>query len=118
MEIRHVVDALGLEVKAGSEKLDNEVRRGYVSDLLSDVIANSAAHDIWVTLQVHQNIVAVASLRDLAGIVLINGRQPDAETTAKASDEGIPLMVSSLPAFEVVGRLYELGIPGIAHEAF
>jgi predicted transcriptional regulator len=117
MELREIVEALDLEVRAGRDKLNNDVRRGYVSDLLSDVIANSQANDIWVTLQVHQNIIAVASLRDLAGIVLTNGRQPQEDTVARATDEGIPLMVSTLPAFELVGRLYRLGIPGVAHEA-
>jgi predicted transcriptional regulator len=117
MRIREVVEALGLEVIAGRENLENDVQRGYVSDLLSDVIANSRAHDIWITLQIHQNIIAVASLKDLAGIVLISGRQPHEDTVTKASDEGIPLMVSSLPAFELVGRMYGLGIPGIVHEA-
>jgi serine kinase of HPr protein (carbohydrate metabolism regulator) len=117
MEVRELVQALELEVLAAAGKLDNDVQRGYVSDLLSDVIANSRANDIWVTLQVHQNIIAVAALKDLAGIVLTNGRQPQEDTVARATDEGIPLMVSTLPAFELVGRLYRLGIPGIAHEA-
>lgn len=117
MELRDIVEALGLEIKAGHDKLDNDVQRGYVSDLLSDVIANSRASDIWITLQVHQNIIAVASLKDLAGIVLTGGRQPQEDTVAKATAEGIPLMLSKLPAFELAGRMYRLGIPGIAHEA-
>lgn len=114
MKLNEVVKKLHLEVMSGANKLDNEVKRGYVSDLLSDVIANSQEGDIWVTLQVHQNIVAVASLNGLSGIVLVNGRYPHEETIKKAETEGIPIVVSKLSAFEVVGQLYNLGILGVA----
>ena len=68
--------------------------------------------DLWVTLQVHINIVAVAGMKELAGIVLINGREPEAETLKKAESENIPILVSKLSAFELIGRLYKLGISG------
>lgn len=113
MKLSEIVETLNLEVVTASRKLDNEVKRGYVSDLLSDVMANSEKGDIWVTLQIHQNIVAVATLKGLSGIVLVNGRCPDEETTQKAEAEGIPILVSMLSAFEVVGRLYKLGILGV-----
>ncbi len=112
MRLREIAEELNLEVRSGSDKMENEVKRGYGSDLLSDVIANSKAGDIWVTLQIHQNIVAVASLKDLSGIILVNGREPENETIEKAEKEGIPIMVSRLPAFELIGRLYALGVTG------
>lgn len=110
MKLKEIVDALLLEVKAGSSKLKKEVTGGYISDLLSDVMANSKDGHIWITLQTHQNIVAVAVLKELSGIILVNNRTPDPETLKKAEDEGLPIMVSSLPAFEIVGRLYTLGL--------
>lgn len=112
MKLRDLVKEFGLEVKAGSDGLDNEVTAGYVSDLLSDVLAHADDGVLWVTLHIHQNIVAVASHKGLAGIVLIQGRQPEKDTIAKANDEKIPLLVTNLPAFELVGRLYKAGIRG------
>ena len=112
MKLEEISERLNLEVKSASGKLDNEVTGGYVSDLLSDVIANAKEGDIWITLQVHENIVAVASLNELAGIVLINERKPYEDTLIKAEKENIPILLSKLSAFELVGRLYELGIRG------
>jgi hypothetical protein len=112
MNLRAFVEEFGLTVKAGGQNLDREVTGGYASDLLSDVLAHAAEGSLWVTLHIHQNIVAVASHKDLAGIVLVQGRQPDAETIAKAEEEKIPLLVSDLPAFELVGRLYKAGVRG------
>ncbi|MCU0554086.1 MAG: DRTGG domain-containing protein [Syntrophales bacterium] len=103
-----VIRTLGLAVSCAGSSLGREVKGGYVGDLLSDVMANSKEGDLWITRQVHQNIVAVASLKDLAGIVLIQGSEPAPDTAAKANAEGIPILVTDLPAFEIVGRIYKL----------
>ena len=113
MKLQDIVKELDLDVKSGQSKLDVDVSRGYVSDLMSDVIANTKKDDLWITLQVHINIVAVATMKELAGIILINNRQPEAETLEKAKGENIPILVSKLPAFELAGRLYKLGITGM-----
>ena len=108
MNVEAIVAAVGLEVKCGRESLGREVTGGYTGDLLSDVMGNSKEGYIWITRQVHQNIVAVASLKEHAGIILINGCEPAAETLEKAEAEKIPVMVSDLPAFELSGRIYNL----------
>ena len=91
---------------------DREIKGGYASDLLSDVMGNSNEGDIWVTLQKHVNIVAVAQLKGLAAIVLVNDRKPESDTILKANEMGIPIIVSPLPAFEAIGILYSQGIYG------
>ena len=113
VKLSELVEKLGLQVKAAKESLDREVTGGYVSDLLSDVLANSRQGNIWVTLQIHQNIVAVASMKEIAAIIIVNGRKPEQETIEKAETENIPIMVTDLPAFELVGRLYGLGVTGM-----
>ncbi len=66
--------------------------------------------DLWITHHAHPNIVAVAVLRNLAGVIIAGNQEPDPETKNKAESHGIPLLLSGLPAFELVGRLYQLGI--------
>lgn len=112
MTLSEIRKQLQLEVKVSEESLSREVRGGYASDLMSDVIANAEESDLWVTMQTHQNIVAVASMKSVAGIVLVNGREPEPDTVQKAEQENIPILVSELPAFELVGQLYNLGLRG------
>ncbi len=112
MKLADLVETLGLEVRSARGSLGAEVTGGYASDLLSDVIANGKEGNVWVTLQIHVNIVAVASMKGLCGIILVNGREPEEDTIEKAETETIPIMVSQLPTFELVGRLYGLGIRG------
>ena len=108
--LKDIVDKLNLKIISGD--LDKEVSGGYSSDLLSDVIANAEENNIWITLQIHVNIVAVANLKELAGIILVNGRQPEEATLNKAKQENILIMLTELSTFEIVGKLYELGIHG------
>ncbi|KPL15885.1 serine kinase [candidate division WOR_3 bacterium SM1_77] len=113
MTLNEMAEKLNLDVRSAKGSLEREVSGGYASDLLSDVLANSQEGNIWVTLQIHQNIVAIASIKDLAGIILVNKREPEQETVEKAEEENIVIMVSELPAFELIGRLYKLGISGM-----
>ena len=112
MKLSDLAREFNLEIKADSGRLDREITRGYVSDLLSDVLAHADEGALWVTLHIHQNIVAVASHKDLAAIILVQGRQPEKDTMARAEEENIPILVSGLSAFELVGRLYKAGIRG------
>ena len=111
MKLRDLIDKLNVEVRTGADQLDRDVKGGYASDLLSDVMAHSRAGDVWVTLQTHENTIAVAGLKDLACIILVGGREPDSETYRRAKEEGIPILTSPDRTFEVVGRLVEAGVP-------
>jgi hypothetical protein len=112
MKLKQVVERLNLQLQTATSKLDVEVSGGYISDLLSDVMANAKKGDIWITLQIHQNTVAVATLKELAGIVVINKKQPAKETIKKAEEEGVPILTSDLTAFELICELCKLGISG------
>lgn len=113
IKLHEIIEKLNLEVKTSQDSLDKEVTGGYVSDLLSDVMANCRPGSIWITLQIHINIVAVATLKELSGIILVNNRIPDDGTLKKAEEENIPILISKLSAFEVSGRLYQMGIRGM-----
>ena len=108
MDLESIVKALNLKIRSGEDKLKTEIQGGYTGDLLSDVMGNSKEGDIWITRQVHQNIVAVASLKEHAGIILVQDSEPAKDTLEKAIKECIPIMISDLSAFEVTGRIYDL----------
>jgi hypothetical protein len=114
MKLEGIVNELGLTelTPAVGDAVDGDITRGYASDLLSDVLANAPSGGLLVTLQVHLNVIAVAAHADLTGIVFAGGRQPDEEIIAKAVDEGLALYATADDTFEVVGRLYALGVRG------
>lgn len=106
MKLADLVNQLGLKAHGAAELPDVEVTGGYVGDLLSDVMAGGREGMLWITRQVHPNIVAVAALKELAGIVIV--AEPEAETIAKAAAEEVALFSTPASAFEVAGRVYAL----------
>lgn len=112
MRLREVVAELGLGVAAAAGALDREISGGYASDLLSCVMARARADNVWVTLQSHPNIVAVASLLNLSGIIVTEGAPLDPATIEKAREENVPLLTTPLTTFTVVSKLAALGIQG------
>ncbi len=113
MTVREMIEQAELEVKAAGEHLDTEITGGYSGDLISAVMANAKQDNVWVTWHVHPNIVAAALVVKLAAIIIVSGREPEQETIQKAREEGMPILVSKLPAFEIIGRLHGMGISGV-----
>ncbi len=113
MRLGDIVKRLDLKIESDTENMDNEIISGYCSDLLSDVMGNVRKGSIWVTLQTHKNVLAVAALTDVAAILITGGAHPDQDMLSKAEDEGIPVLSTSISSFEIVGRLYEMGIRGM-----
>ena len=110
MLVKDLVEKFELEVAGGQNGLDREVTEGYCGDLLSEVMGNAPAGCAWMTVQGHQNIVAVAVLREMAAIVITGGQKPDAETIQKADQEGIPVLQWPDSSFRLAGRLFGAGI--------
>jgi hypothetical protein len=111
MTLQDIIE--NLELKVLTEPRDfNKITpyHGYTSDLLSCVMAGAKSQGIWVTLQAHLNIVAVAALLELPAIIITENAQPDQATIAKANGQGITLLSSSQPSFHIVGKLWEMGL--------
>jgi predicted transcriptional regulator len=108
MKITDIITALNLKVISGQSGLSNEITGGYVSDLLSDVIGSAKEGQIWITLQTHQNVIAVASLKDISAVIIVKGLIPEAETIVKSNIENIPVLSTKMDTFNIAGRLFEL----------
>ena len=108
MKIKDVVEKLNLTVFGGARGLDREITGGYVSDLLSDVMGGTDEGNLWVTLQSHRNVVGIASLKDLAGVVIAKGAVPNTETIEDSNREGVPLLGSTQETFDVAGALHRI----------
>lgn len=108
MTVNDIVEELGLSVYSGAGGLQREVGGGYVSDLLSDVMGNADEGQMWITLQTHKNIMAIASLKELAAIILVKNLKPDSAAIEKSEEECIALLGTEDEAFEIAGKLYKL----------
>jgi len=110
MTVNDLVVQFGLRVAAGEKGLERQVEDGYCGDLLSEIMANAPEGCVWLTIQGHQNIVAVAVLREMAAIIITGGQTPDNETLQKANQEAMPILLWSDSTYRLAGRLYSMGV--------
>ena len=108
MKVKEIVEKLNLKVLSGEKGLDREIDGCYISDLLSDVMGNAMEGNIWITLQTHKNVMAVASLKELACIILVKNLVPNDETIEQSNDDDLPILQTSLPTYEIAGLVYNL----------
>lgn len=110
MKVKEIMEALPLQLLTPEVSLEGEINGGYASDLLSNVMGQAQPGMVWVTMQGHQNMAAVAALIGVAAVI-VAGDSPVAEDTLKkAALNEVVIFSAKMPAYEVIGRLYELGI--------
>lgn len=107
MTVKDIIENLDLEC-LNEANLDAEVSGAYASDLLSDVMGNARSGQVWVTMQTHKNVTAIASLKDIPAVIIVRSGVPEPDMLEHAKDEDICLLVSKDATFEVCGKLYEL----------
>lgn len=108
MTTQDVIENIGLKPLSQFEHRD--VDGVFVSDMVSDVMAGAKSGNLWLTVQTHKSIVPAANLVDVSAIVITSGKKVPQETTDLASKFKIAILSSDLPTFELVGKLYQLGL--------
>jgi hypothetical protein len=93
-----------------SGPLETPITGVYVGDLLSYVMGNAKPQQAWVTMQTHQNVIAIASLKEFSVLILIDGNSMDEEALQSARDNDISILASPLPAYETIQKLVQLGL--------
>ncbi|MCC6146094.1 MAG: serine kinase [Anaerolineaceae bacterium] len=111
MTLDQIINSLGLTVLTDLKDFKSLTPSyGYTSDLLSCVMSGAKNQGVWVTLQAHNNIVAVAALLELAAVIITEGAMPDETTVAKANEQGITLLSTEKASFYIAGKLWEMGL--------
>lgn len=97
-------------VTTGEAGSSRNIISGCVCDLLSHVLTNGKKDTVWITVQPHMNVVAVASLRGIGCILVCENISVPEAVIQKAAEENIALLISPLNAYEICGRLYTEGL--------
>ena len=106
MKLAEIIDRLSLDVFVSASDMNGVVAGGYCGDLLSHVLAKASPGDLWITIQHHANVVAVAQVAGLQAVLIADGRSPNEETLQRAQEGGIALLGTAKSAFEISGDLH------------
>ncbi len=105
-EMARTLDLTPLSVTDG----DRDFSGVYIGDLLSWVMGRARADNVWITIMSNINIVAVASLADVACIILAEGVTVDDNIRATAEAKGINLYTSEKTAYELASMLARIDV--------
>ena len=117
MLVNELIPLIEAENLTPAVSADREVTCGYVCDLLSWVMSHGDSGMAWVTVQTHLNVIAVASLMEMAAVIIPEGIEMEAPSLEKAREEGINVLQTKLTAYEICARLAAAGLPGKNRES-
>ncbi len=98
MRVSELADKLGWKRACGEG--EGEANGCYCGDLLSWVMAKAPAGSVWLTVMGNVNCVAVASLRDLACVVITEGAPLDEAALARAQQQGVTIYTSDRSTYD------------------
>ena len=116
MNIRELIELTGATNMTPETDPEQEVTCGYTCDLLSWVMAHGKAGMAWITVQTHMNVIAVASLMEMAAVIIPEEIEMEETSLAKAREEGICVLQSGKTAFELCAEMARAGLPGTPRE--
>ncbi len=108
MTVKELMDRNLAEVVSAGEDPDREITKVFCCDLLSIAMGRAPAGCAWVTVMANMNTLAVASLADAACIILAEGARLDENAAEKAKTQGIAVLASEQPVFDLALAIYEL----------
>ncbi len=117
MKVRELIELTGARNMTPEADQETEVTCGYTCDLLSWVMAHGKAGMAWITVQTHMNVIAVASLMEMAAVIIPEDIEMEAPSLEKAREEGICVLQSGRTAYELCAMMAEAGLPGTPREA-
>ena len=116
MKVQELITLTGARDMTPDAPKDTEVTCGYTCDLLSWVMAHGKAGMAWITVQTHMNVIAVASLMEMAAVIIPEDIEMEEATLTKAREEDITVLQSEKTAFELCALMAEAGLPGTPRE--
>ncbi len=105
MTVAELADACGFRAAVLPDPGRN-VEGCYIGDLLSWVMGRARADCAWITIMSNVNVIAVASLADVACVILSEGVTLDENVLKTAQEKGINVLMSDLPSYETAVSFY------------
>jgi predicted transcriptional regulator len=109
MTVRELVNQFDLEVVAGPD-LEKEIDGAYFGDLLSNVMARAERGNLWLTVQGHQNVVAVALLVELSAVILVEDFDYEENAVQRACQKGVNLLKTKKKSYDLACSFCESNI--------
>jgi predicted transcriptional regulator len=110
MDLKDIKELLKCKNLTEENILDRQIKSAYAADMMSDVLKSCETGALLITGLINQQVVQVAEIMDLKGIVFINGKEPSQDVIDKAHTIKLPLLSTIMNMYEVCGILFNSGL--------
>ncbi len=110
MKLNDLINQPGISVLVAPENPEREITGIKCCDLLSWVMANGGEGDVWITVQTHMNVVAVAALLDMGCVIVPEGIDVEEATLDKAREQSVAVLAADTDAYGIFSLCYEAGL--------
>lgn len=106
MTVEELIEKQEFKMVVEGEELSREVTGIFCCDLLSIAMGRAPSDSAWVTVMGNVNTIAVATLADVACVILAEGALPDDMCRARAKQQGVTVLATEEPIFEAALKVH------------
>ncbi len=110
MILKEIAELLEAEVFCKVEDLEKEITCAFGSDLISDILMCTKEPTILLTGLTNPQVVRLADMIDLQGIIFVRGKKPPVELVEMAAERGLPMISTAFTLYKSSGILYNSGL--------
>ena len=106
----NLVNLLDAELLVNGKNSRKTLRSVISSDLISDILMYIEENSLLLTGLVNPQIIRVADMIDIGGIIFVVGKEPDEEVLNMAEEKNVPVAITESTLYEASGKLYRVGL--------
>jgi predicted transcriptional regulator len=110
MKLKKVVKLLNAKVITGNDRLEEEVKFGFASDLLSDVLTTDTDYLLLITGMANLQAIRTADMAEITCIAFVRDKKMTHEMIDLASENNLVTIESPYSMFHAVAELHDNGL--------
>ncbi|MBS5062943.1 MAG: hypothetical protein KHZ58_04125 [Hungatella hathewayi] len=108
MTVKELAECGKFRVINMGDNPEREITKPFCCDLLSIAMGKAPEGGAWVTVMGNMNTLAVASLADVACVIMAEGAVLDEVAAGKAKQQEITVLATEEPIFEAALAIHEM----------
>ncbi len=110
MKLKEILECVDGKLVWGESHLEDEVKRGFASDLMSDVLTILEDDIILITGLSNNQSIRTAEMSDISNILLVRNKRPSQNMIDMAKELDISLSYTPYSLFKASGLLFAKGL--------
>ncbi|MDD2397634.1 MAG: DRTGG domain-containing protein [Tissierellia bacterium] len=113
MIIKEIVDIVKADVLTNYNDGNTELKYGFASDLMSDVLAYARSDSLLITGLNNPQVIRTVEMLDINAVLFVRGKVPCSEVIELAKENCITILATEYTMFKTCGLLVMNGMKGL-----